>query len=95
MELALSLLFCSSLIVSIAGFMPPSTNSVDRIRLYETVETATSHEPKEIVKLFGRLAEKYIMLDDSGGMCCYSACSGEILDLSECIDLGLSMIFFR
>jgi len=31
--------------------------------------------PKEAVKLFGRLAEKYIMLDSSGGMCCYSACS--------------------
>lgn len=33
-----------------------------------------SVEPKEAVKLFGRLAEKYIMLDESGGMCCYSAC---------------------
>ncbi|KAL7570135.1 hypothetical protein ACA910_019976 [Epithemia clementina (nom. ined.)] len=32
-------------------------------------------DPKEAVKLFGRLAEKYIMLDDSAGMCCYSACS--------------------
>jgi hypothetical protein len=32
-------------------------------------------EPKEAVKLFGRLAEKFIMLDSSGGMCCYSACS--------------------
>jgi len=32
-------------------------------------------EPKEVVKVFGRLAEKYIMLDSSGGMCCYSACS--------------------
>ena len=31
-------------------------------------------EPKEVVKVFGRLAEKYIMLDESGGMCCYSAC---------------------
>jgi hypothetical protein len=31
-------------------------------------------EPKEAVKLFGRLAEKYIMLDESGGMCCYSGC---------------------
>lgn len=31
-------------------------------------------EPKEAVKLFGRLAEKYIMLDESGGLCCYSAC---------------------
>jgi hypothetical protein len=32
-------------------------------------------DPKEAVKLFGRLAEKYIMLDESGGMCCYSGCS--------------------
>mmetsp|Transcript_13620 Transcript_13620/g.31917 ORF Transcript_13620/g.31917 Transcript_13620/m.31917 type:complete len:218 (-) Transcript_13620:86-739(-) len=31
-------------------------------------------DPKEAVKVFGRLAEKYIMLDESGGMCCYSAC---------------------
>jgi hypothetical protein len=35
----------------------------------------SSIEPKEAVKLFGRLAEKFIMLDSSGGMCCYSACS--------------------
>ena len=34
---------------------------------------------KEAVKLFGRLAEKYIMLDASGGMCCYSGCSGELV----------------
>lgn len=26
--------------------------------------------------MFGRLAEKYIMLDSSGGMCCYSGCAG-------------------
>mmetsp|Transcript_660 Transcript_660/g.864 ORF Transcript_660/g.864 Transcript_660/m.864 type:complete len:219 (-) Transcript_660:4-660(-) len=32
-------------------------------------------DPKEAVKLFGRLAEKYIMLDATAGMCCYSACS--------------------
>jgi hypothetical protein len=31
-------------------------------------------DPKEVVKVFGRLAEKYIMLDESAGMCCYSAC---------------------
>lgn len=30
---------------------------------------------KEAVKIFGRLAEKYIALDSSGGMCCYSACT--------------------
>jgi hypothetical protein len=29
---------------------------------------------KDAVRVFGRLAEKYIMLDESGGMCCYSAC---------------------
>ena len=32
-------------------------------------------DPKEAVKLFGRLADKYILLDSSGGMCCYSACT--------------------
>lgn len=37
--------------------------------------TSTSIPPKEAVKLFGRLAEKYILLDSSGGMCSYSACS--------------------
>ncbi|CAB9496807.1 expressed unknown protein [Seminavis robusta] len=37
--------------------------------------TAVSIDAKEAVKLFGRLADKYIMLDSSGGMCCYSACS--------------------
>ena len=29
----------------------------------------TTIDPQEVVKLFGRLAEKYIMLDPSGGMC--------------------------
>jgi len=33
-------------------------------------------EPKEAVKLFGRLADKYIMLDESAGKCCYSGCTG-------------------
>jgi len=32
-------------------------------------------DPKEIVKVFGRIADKYILLDSSGGMCCYSACT--------------------
>jgi hypothetical protein len=54
------------------------------VQLSETVEAADTEQlpsiaPKEAVKLFGRLAEKYIMLDSSGGMCCYSACSGEFL----------------
>ena len=45
--------------------------------LYSTTEEvmdAITIDPKDGVKLFGRLAEKYIMLDESGGMCCYSAC---------------------
>jgi len=37
--------------------------------------TAVSIDPKEAVKIFGRLADKYILLDSSGGMCCYSACT--------------------
>lgn len=44
-------------------------------RTTSLASTEVSVDPKEAVKLFGRLAEKYIMLDDSGGMCCYSACS--------------------
>ena len=36
---------------------------------------AVQIDPKEAVKLFGRLAEKYIMLDASAGLCCYSGCS--------------------
>ena len=40
----------------------------------ESAPTAVDLDPKEVVKVFGRLAEKYIMLDESGGMCCYSAC---------------------
>jgi len=38
-------------------------------------DNAIQTDPKEAVKLFGRLAEKYIMLDASAGLCCYSACS--------------------
>jgi hypothetical protein len=42
----------------------------------EVEETASvTIDPKEAVKIFGRLAEKYIALDSSGGNCCYSACT--------------------
>jgi hypothetical protein len=37
-------------------------------------ETTVSIDPKDAVRVFGRLSEKYIMLDETGGMCCYSAC---------------------
>jgi hypothetical protein len=32
--------------------------------------------PKDMVRLFGRLAEKYLALDASAGKCCYSGCTG-------------------
>lgn len=45
----------------------------------ETASSSTTGppvvDPKEAVKIFGRLAEKYIMLDETAGMCCYSGCS--------------------
>ena len=53
---------------------PAASTSAGR-RTTSLASTEVSVDPKEAVKLFGRLAEKYIMLDDSGGMCCYSACS--------------------
>jgi hypothetical protein len=65
------------LVSSVQGFMVtnPTINTIST-RLYaDATATETIVEPKEAVKIFGRLAEKYIMLDDSGGMCCYSACS--------------------
>jgi hypothetical protein len=54
----------------------PSCRTTTTTSLFSTTETSPelSIEPKEAVKLFGRLAEKYIMLDESGGMCCYSGC---------------------
>lgn len=47
----------------------------DTVSTIEEVATGVDLDQKEMVKVFGRLAEKYIMLDSSGGMCCYSACS--------------------
>ena len=73
-------LLITSLLASAAAFSPhTSTPRHSTVRqpsrttsLYSSVDSAV--EPKEAVKLFGRLAEKYIMLDSSGGLCCYSAC---------------------
>ncbi|KAL9185422.1 hypothetical protein ACHAXT_003199 [Thalassiosira profunda] len=66
---------------AVSGFA--STASVPRATTSLHSEAATVEssadtlqtDPKEAVKLFGRLAEKYIMLDASAGMCCYSGCS--------------------
>ena len=66
--------FLPLLLVASTGAFAPTPI---RIRPETAVHSAVSEvsvEPKEAVKLFGRLAEKYIMLDESGGMCCYSAC---------------------
>jgi hypothetical protein len=70
------------------GFIPTKTCKSNRprqsaawtVRLRSTNEDsgttvkAISIDPKDAVRVFGRLAEKYIMLDESGGMCCYSGC---------------------
>jgi len=61
-------------ITASGAFVPLARPTISRIQLQESV-TEVSMEPKEAVKLFGRLAEKYIMLDATGGMCCYSGCT--------------------
>jgi len=61
----------------------PFSSRQQKIMMSSEVENAPSSSasdvieinPKEAVKVFGRLAEKYIMLDSSAGMCCYSACT--------------------
>ncbi|GMI08162.1 hypothetical protein TrVE_jg12489 [Triparma verrucosa] len=45
--------------------------------LSDSIEVPTSLREldlKEKAKIFGRLADKYILLDESGGDCCYSGC---------------------
>jgi len=71
----LKLIIAFVAIACVEAFAPHAsgTHHWKNFALYSTVSD-TSVEPKEAVKLFGRLAEKYIMLDESGGMCCYSAC---------------------
>lgn len=80
----------------ISGFAPSSSNAAASHRspfhVLQSEATATADEtaaiqtdPKEAVKLFGRLAEKYIMLDASAGMCCYSGCTGASRLLVESI----------
>lgn len=68
----------------VGAFAPAPLANPSRICLFEATEANTivagtdqKLEPKEAVKLFGRLAEKYIMLDSTGGLCCYSGCTGE------------------
>jgi hypothetical protein len=79
MRSLLSFLFTATLLpLSCRGLLPVhAARPLAKIVLHDSVApTETSMDPKEAVKLFGRLAEKYIMLDSSGGMCCYSGCTG-------------------
>lgn len=75
--IGLSLAACSS--SAFTSQQPVHSRRSKITRRSETVLDATAStvqtDPKEVVKLFGRLAEKYIMLDASAGLCCYSACS--------------------
>eukprot|EP00578_Thalassiosira_sp_NH16_P023597 CAMPEP_0181102502 /NCGR_PEP_ID=MMETSP1071-20121207/14355_1 /TAXON_ID=35127 /ORGANISM="Thalassiosira sp., Strain NH16" /LENGTH=227 /DNA_ID=CAMNT_0023185491 /DNA_START=101 /DNA_END=784 /DNA_ORIENTATION=+ len=77
---------CCASIANVSGFAPPifvshcGTSTTTSLRsdvatAAETDADTIQTDPKEAVKLFGRLAEKYIMLDASAGLCCYSACS--------------------
>jgi hypothetical protein len=64
----------------VSGFAPVNNRSRASLPILQseaTADTEIKTDPKEAVKLFGRLAEKYIMLDASAGMCCYSGCTGE------------------
>lgn len=66
-------LFFLGLVKAFVPTITISNNKQSSSALFSTAPDI-SLEPKDAVKLFGRLAEKYIMLDESGGMCCYSAC---------------------
>ena len=76
----ISIITLLTLISIIQGFGGgiKNTNFRTNAALFSTAaenETQVKIDPKEAVKVFGRLAEKYIMLDGSAGQCCYSGCS--------------------
>uniref|UniRef100_A0A7S1UTP4 Uncharacterized protein n=1 Tax=Grammatophora oceanica TaxID=210454 RepID=A0A7S1UTP4_9STRA len=80
MRYCVRIFLLSLLAVAVAAFLPPrATSASSRVNPLQDATVAESvqisMEPKIAVKVFGRLAEKYIMLDATGGMCCYSACS--------------------
>ena len=66
-----------ALVTLTAAFTTPLRSAPQSTCLAQSADAtaAAAVDPKEAVKLFGRLAEKYIMLDETAGMCCYSACS--------------------
>lgn len=79
---ALFVTFSINFVASFAPITPDRSHQPFRLTSLASSSTAQNAvttntvaiDPKEAVKVFGRLAEKYIMLDSSGGLCCYSAC---------------------
>mmetsp|Transcript_23659 Transcript_23659/g.35155 ORF Transcript_23659/g.35155 Transcript_23659/m.35155 type:complete len:222 (+) Transcript_23659:119-784(+) len=67
--------FAPALTSSFAKTSSATSDTILYADVASEVDVEVAVDPKEAVKLFGRLAEKYIMLDSSGGMCCYSACT--------------------
>jgi hypothetical protein len=55
---------------------PAAASASDPASSTPSADTQLPLEPKQIVKLFGRLADKYLLLDPSGGNCCFSGCTG-------------------
>ena len=75
----LSICFATPSLGLNAGF-GGQRNRISSTKIYSETATQSTEakvevNPKEVVKVFGRLAEKYIVLDPSAGMCCYSGCS--------------------
>jgi hypothetical protein len=76
----LSFLCVAAVAASFAPPLLPTAPHTISTRRYAQEAPATADgivaDPqKEAVKLFGRLAEKYIMLDETAGQCCYSGCT--------------------
>jgi hypothetical protein len=86
-SLLLGTLYLSS---TATAFAPISISARQSLPILQSTADATEikTDPKEAVKLFGRLAEKYIMLDASAGMCCYSGCTGANSYLLSLLSLG-------
>ena len=63
---------------TLSYLLPPSPRP--HTRLKTTASESDSRcwsdvDAKQKACLFGRLADKYILLDSSGGSCCYSGCT--------------------
>jgi hypothetical protein len=86
-SLLLDTLYLSS---TTKAFAPISISARQSLPILQSTADATEMKtnPKEAVKLFGRLAEKYIMLDASAGMCCSPGYTGANSYLLSILSLG-------